>query len=132
MKIKEVIGYVDDIKPNAFSEKTKMMWLSALEGRIAADVFLMDHDELVQLKYRYPEDLDTELLVEHPHDELYISYLQAKVDEANGEYEKYQNTMQVFNSLYNNFVCWFARTYDPAQGYHKIRLKEEGEGDGSV
>lgn len=35
----------------------------------------------------------------------------------NGEYNKYQNSMEQFNAHYGNFVRWFASTYEPAQGY---------------
>lgn len=41
MKIKEAIRRTDLAKPNAFEEELKFLWLTALEGQIAADVFLM-------------------------------------------------------------------------------------------
>lgn len=117
MKIREAIEHVDAVKPNAFDSKAKVFWLSALEGRIAASVFLLAPVEVRQLQYRFPEDLETELLVTSPHDDLYLLWLQAKIDEANGEYDRYQNTMQIYNEHYGNFLRWFAGLYDPAQGY---------------
>lgn len=117
MKVGEVIERVDAVKPNAFDSLAKVEWLNALEGRIAADVLLLAPAELGQLRYRWPEDRDTELLLAPPHDDIYGLWLQAKIDEANGEYNKYQNTMQIYNEHYGNFVRWFAGTWDPAQGY---------------
>lgn len=125
MKLREVIELADDMKPNAFSNRVKVLWLNALEGRIAADVLLLAPEEVRGLSYRYPEDLDTELLITPPHDDLYLLWLQAKIDEANGEYDKYQNTMQIYNEYYGNFLRWFASLYDPAQGY----ISEEAEGN---
>ena len=36
MKVREAIEHVDEVKPNAFDSKAKVLWLNALEGRIAA------------------------------------------------------------------------------------------------
>lgn len=117
MKVGDVIERVDAMKPNAFDSLAKVEWLNTLEGRIAADVLLLAPAELGQLRYRWPEDRDTELLLAPPHDDIYGLWLQAKIDEANGEYNKYQNTMQIYNEHYGNFVRWFAGNWDPAQGY---------------
>lgn len=116
-KVREVFERVDEARPNAFSESLKMMWLNSLEGRLAADVFLMSIEDIRQLTVRYPDDMDTELLVTSPHDDIYDLWLYAKIDFENGEYSKYQNDMAMFNEHYDNFVCWFLNTYDPAQGY---------------
>jgi len=117
LTIGKVIERVDAVKPNAFDTETKLEWLNALEGRIAADVFLMAPVEIAQLRYTLPADEHTELLVVSPHDDIYGLWLQAKIDEANGEYNKYQNTMQIYNEHFGNFLRWFAGTWDPAQGY---------------
>ncbi len=116
MKIKDAIQYADEMKPNAISTAVKVRWLAQLEGRLAADVFLMTAKEFPNFQYT-EADMETELLVAPPHDDIYTLWLCAKIDEANGEYDKYQNSMQTYNEHYSNFVCWFARTYEPAQGY---------------
>lgn len=117
MKIREVIERVDTVKPNAFPTFAKLEWISALEGRIAADVFLMAPVEIRQFRYVYPEDMETELLLEPPHDDIYLLWLQAKIDEENGEYNKYENSMAIYNEHYANFLRWFCQLYDPVQGY---------------
>lgn len=119
MKSKEAIRRTDLAKPNAFEEELKFLWLTALEGQIAADVFLMAPAETEQFDYSYPAGLDKELLVKPPYDELYVLYLEAKIDAENGEYNKYQNSLQLYNNAYGNFLRWFAGTYDPVQGYKK-------------
>ena len=121
MTIDEVIERVDERKPNAFSGRDKAEWLSALDGRIAANVFLWPPAEFGALRYTYPDDGGRVLLIDPPHDDIYVYWLMAKIDEANGEYNKYQNTMQTYNELYGDFVRWFAGLYDPAQGYDRRR-----------
>lgn len=117
--IREIMERVDENVPNAFSQKTKLGWIASLDGKIAADVFLMGIEEIRMLQYRHPEDLDSEPLVGFPHDEIYDLWLRARIDDANGEVERYENAMQQFNAHYGNFVRWFASTYEPAQGYGK-------------
>lgn len=117
--IREIIARVDDMKPNAFDEKTKMAWIAELDGKIALNVMLMGIAEAAQLQYVHPNDLDSEPLVIFPHDSLYDLWLGAKIDFANGEYSKYQNSMEMFNAHYGDYVRWFASTYEPAQGYAK-------------
>lgn len=118
MTVQGAIEYADEMKPNAFSNEVKTKWLADLEGRLAASVFLMAPAEFrPKLMYRWPEDKDYELLVDPPYDDLYTLWLQAKIDEANGEYDKYANSMAIYNEHYGSFVRWFAGLYDPAQGY---------------
>ena len=112
--IKQIINRVDAVKPNAFDLETKMAWLTELDGKIAADLFLMNIADIRQLECRNAEH---EALVGYPHEDIYDHYLAAKIDMANGEYDKYQNSMAMYNASYSNFACWFLNTYDPAQGY---------------
>lgn len=118
MTIREVIAMADDVKPNSFETATKLAWLNKLEGTLAAEVFLMAPEEVAQLQYT-TSDMDVELLVGAPYDDLYELWLEAQIDRANGEYNKYQNTMQSYNARRADFVTWFCQTWDPAQGYMK-------------
>lgn len=131
MKFSEAINQADAIKPNAFNAATKKRWLLELEGKIAADVMLMDISELRQLTKMDSSD-DRETLVSFPHDGLYVTYLMAKIDEQNGEFNKYTNTMQMFNGELNNFKRWFAQTYAPANGYYFPNLTRGASKYGNV
>lgn len=120
MTPRKVIQRVDEAKPNAFPEEAKFEWLKALEGRIAADVLLATPEELEQIMATgYPDGMDEELLVKAPHDELYALYLKAYFDKENGEYNRYADSSQLYNEAYGNFVRYWGRTYEPAQGYER-------------
>ena len=43
-----------------------------------------------------------------------MHWLLAKIHQADGELELYQNRMESFNASYQNYVNWYIRTYDPA------------------
>lgn len=115
--IKEIIDRVDENKPNAFPTEMKVAWLSLLEGKIAADILAMNIMEIRQLDFKYPQCLEHEPLITYPHEDIYDNWLIAKIDYENGEYDKYANSMAMFNETYDNFACWFLSVYDPAQGY---------------
>ena len=70
MTIREAIELADEIKPNAFTERVKLWWINALEGRIAADVLLLSAPEIAQMQYSYPDDMETGLLIDPPHDDI--------------------------------------------------------------
>ncbi len=110
--LKSVIDYVDEIKPNAFSDDAKTQWVNECEGLVQTEVMLLADTELIS--YSYDADKDNELLVKHPHVKIYWAYLTAMVDFANGEYNKYQNTMQMFNAFFSEYMRWFALNYHPA------------------
>lgn len=112
--LKGVIGMVDDIKPNAFSNETKTQWLNECEGVIQTEVMLLDVAACIS--YSYERDKDAVLLVQPPHDKVYWTYLTAMIDFANGEYNRYQDTVQLYNAFFGEYMRWYARTYRPADG----------------
>lgn len=115
MTVAEAISWADQVKPNAFSYEVKADWLRRMNGSLALEVFLMDQAELETLE---ENGLDAALLVKAPYDDLYPLFLMAKIDESNGEYEKYANSARIYNARRSEFTCWFCQTYDPAQGYN--------------
>ena len=113
-----VITQVDDIKPNAFSHVSMTAWLNECEGLVQTEVFLWAREQVIV--YSYTADSAAELRVQPPHDKLYWTYLCAMIDFANGEYNKYQNTMQLFNSYFGEFMRWFAANYRPADTHEEV------------
>lgn len=109
MTISQLIAYADAVKPNAFDAATKIIWINEVEGMVQTDVMLIAADDIAT-----HTDVDDELLVSTPHDKLYRTYLCAMIDFANGEYEKYNNSMRLFNAQYAEFSEWCIRTYRPA------------------
>ncbi len=93
-------------------------------GGAAAPVYLPlekqpeDWEESFGSYYLRDSSLDgaVEMLVKPPHDKLYCAYLCAMIDFANGEYGRYHNSMELFNTYFSEYQRWYARTYDPAGG----------------
>ena len=102
MKLKETFVMLENIKPHAYSPETLTSWINEIEGMIQTDVMLLSLADIIT--YSYPDNVDTELLVKAPHSKLYYVYLCAMVDFANNEYEKYDNTMRLFNKFYADYM----------------------------
>lgn len=120
--LKEALNQADSLVPNAYSQEQKTAWISELEGRIGLNVQLLPREALH--RYTYPEDLEKELLLEFPHDDLYLAYLRAMIDLNNGEMDRYAVSAQVYNAKYGDYLRWYARTYEPAQAMPPVREEE--------
>ena len=116
MTIKECIDIVDNLKPNQYSPKEKVMWLSFIDEIIINDV-LKTH-EGYDGKYDnfagYSEDkLSVQLIVASPYDRLYTAYLKMKIDGENGETARYNNSASLFNSYLMEFRKHYNKTHMP-------------------
>lgn len=118
--LKQIIDLVDGLKPNAFSNDQKTQWVNECEGKVQTEVFLLRPEDIVNLTY--DECKNHELLAEPPHDDIYVYYLEAMIDFHNGEYDRYQNSMEMFNEKWNAFVKYVIIHYRPADGgcFHEM------------
>lgn len=57
--------------------------------------------------YLFYDGSGSELILPDLWHKLYVSYLCAQIDLFNGEYDKYANTMEVFNSYYGDYKVWY-------------------------
>ena len=114
MKLKNVISRVDGMKPNAFSNEVKTGWVNELENMVQTEIFLLAPEEMVE--YTWEENAESELLIRAPYSKLYWIYLHAMIDFTHGEYDKYSQTMQMFNAWLQEYQIWYARTFRPADG----------------
>ncbi|MBQ8248261.1 MAG: hypothetical protein IJY93_00045 [Clostridia bacterium] len=119
MTIEKVLRLADEIKPNALSQELKIHYISEAEGLIQSDVMLIASPDIVVYGV---DDLSAELLVRPPHDKLYLEYLIAMIDFANGEYNRYTNTITRFNTDLAAYTAWYASRFHPIDG----RVEEAG------
>lgn len=116
MTIKECIDIVDDLKPNQYSTKVKVMWLSFIDEIIINDVLKTHkgYDGRYDDFTGYSEDkLSVPLIVESPYDRLYTAYLKMKIDGENGETTRYNNSAGLFNSYMMEYRKFYNKTHMP-------------------
>lgn len=116
MTIGKVIRLADALKPNAIGREQKYQYINEVEGLVQSEVMLLVSDDIVTYDCDATGADDTVLLVKPPHDKLYIAYLVAMIDYANGEYNKYANTIEQFNTYYAEYHRWYFKHFHPADG----------------
>lgn len=57
--------------------------------------------------------LDTQLLAPAPFDEMYINWLESKIDYANAEYARYNNSITRFNDFFEDYKRFYNRNNMP-------------------
>lgn len=115
MKIAEAIDQVDALRCNTYETKEKMRWLSQLDMRIKHRI-IDTHEGAKDVMFAgYSEDTDpnTELLAPAPYDEMYLHYLTAQIEYHDQQEAMYNNANALFQSVWNDFACWYNRTHMP-------------------
>ena len=107
----KAIEIVDSLKPNSYSEEDKLRWINELDGMVQR--LVIQTDEIKQ--YSYPEDMDKELLIPAPFDDVYTLFLEAKIDYHNREYANYNNSAMMFESQFSEYKKAYIREH-PVRG----------------
>ena len=103
----KAIEIVDRVRPNSYSEEDKLRWINELDGMTQRLVIQSDKVE----QYSYPEDMDKELLIPAPFENVYPMYLEAQIDYHNREYGNYNNSVMMFDSIYKEYKKAYIREH---------------------
>lgn len=114
MKIIEAINRIDSLKHNTYTQTDKVAWLSRLDAMVKKHIIdTHEGEEVTFTGYDDSTDEQTELLIPAPYDEVYLRWLEAQIDYHNGEYEKYNNAIDMFNTAYEGYQNYYNRTHMP-------------------
>jgi hypothetical protein len=116
MTIKDCIDIVDNIKPNQYTIREKVMWLSFVDETIINDVLKTHegYDGRYDHFEGYTEDkLSVSLIVKSPYDRLYTAYLKMKIDQENGETARYNNSAALYNTYLMEYRKYYNKTHLP-------------------
>ena len=115
MKLIEAISKIDNLKHNTYTHEDKVAWLSRLDFMVKQEIMDTheDNEGAGFTGYDTDSDVETELLVPPPYDEVYLRWLEAQIDYANGEYSKYNNSIEMFNASYQGYSNYYNRTHMP-------------------
>ena len=115
MKIIEAINTIDGQKHNTYTQGEKIAWLSRLDSMVKR-LIIDTHEggeDVVFTGYDDNTDILTELLVPAPFDEMYLRWLEAQIDYANGEYDKYNNSVLIYQTAYDSYANYYNRNHMP-------------------
>lgn len=115
MTILEAVHKIDTVKPNSYTQPEKVRWLSTLDGIIKSEIIDTHEggEDVVFEGYVDTTNLDTVLLVPAPYDDIYVRWLEARIDYANGEYGKYNNSLTAYNDAYDLYARYYNRNHMP-------------------
>lgn len=106
MKLSEAIERVKLEKPHSYSENHCTLFITEAEMQVQ-DFLGIPTEE--RIKYNWEQDGNKELIAPAPYDRLYISWLKAKIDYSNEEYESYANNQDQFNADMAEYQAWAIR-----------------------
>lgn len=130
MTVNDCIEYVDAMEPNKYSDVQKARWVEECEGIVWTRAFLL---QPIKFPERPPwEMLSAELGLPAPHDKVYTRYLQAQIHYANGEYERYANSMQMYNAAWSELMQWLGQDINIADKRRNRRITVPVEPSGGV
>lgn len=115
MTLIEAINRINVLKPNTYSQEEKVSWLSTIDGIIKKEIIDTHEgaDDVVFNGYDEFTDLSTVLLVPEPYEDVYLRWLEAQIDYANGEYARYNNVMKAYNNAYSSYFRYYNKTHMP-------------------
>lgn len=108
MTTNDAIARADELRLNGVSDEDKARWLYEIECRVA-DV--MGREEP---KFTFPQE--AELLLSPRFEDIYVKYLCAMIDSAQGEGEAYANDRVIFEDAWAEFKSWWIRNNRPKSG----------------
>ena len=117
----QVLAQVDDLLPNSYPGEQKCRWLRQAEGFVLEEVVRVHEGGQGAV---LPGELTdaAELLAPAPYDGLYRHYVEAQIHYANGELERYNNAMALWNNGLMTLRDYWCREHLPRRQVQALRL----------
>lgn len=113
MTIIQAIQRVDSLKPNTYSTRQKILWLSQLESMVKTLVIDAHAGGEAVAFSGFSENTDpgTALFMEEPFDMAYLYWLEAQIHYANEDLSMYNGAMGMFHSVFGTFKAHYKHTH---------------------
>lgn len=114
MTIKDIADRILRQRPGAMTKDELIDHLHNLDMRIKTEV-VDTHEgwQSVFVPEYSAEDEETELLVSAPYDAMYGYYLESRIDYAQQEYGKFNNSNAMFQAEYTAFRNYYNQCHAP-------------------
>ena len=113
MKICEAISQINSLKPNTYTDKQKIYWLSQVESMIKRLV-IDAHEGGEQISFAgFTEDTstETELFMPEPFSMGYVYWLEAQIHYANEDIDMYNSAIMMFNASFSEYKADYKRNH---------------------
>ncbi len=99
MTLSDIIERFDKERKNELSIDIKLRWISQLDMKISSEI-LSDRQGEAFHGYDSTSPLGTAVKAPEEYGEIYICYLNMKLDYMNGEIGRFNNSAMLFNRMY--------------------------------
>ncbi len=110
MTLSEIITCTDTLKSNAYPTSVKLIWLSELDTMIQNRILLLSSADTVT--YTKDTPTDTQAVLGEDAIGIYTAYLIAMIELYNGEAERYNNMIALFNDRFSDYMRRHAASCD--------------------
>jgi len=110
MTVNELLTYQESVYPSQYPNATKIIWLNTVEKQIHDYLSQFDAD-IEEFEPHTTQDLTEDLLIDEP--DVYANYLGAMIDFSNGEYNRYNNKVAMYNTMMSDWQAMYIRTHSP-------------------
>lgn len=111
MTVNEVLAEVNEVKPSQYDASILIRWLNQIELQIVEEIVNTHEGDEVSFSQYTENNTADELIAPDAYADLYKYYLYAMIDFANGETDRYTNSMIMFNNAYQKFADYYNRTH---------------------
>lgn len=124
MTISEAIGKLDQLRHNTYTLEDKVGWLSRLDGMVKLQIIDTHEGGCAEPFKGYDESTDpnTVLLVPEPFDDLYLRWMEAQIDYHNGENNRFNASILMFQSAWDSYAAHYNRTHMPKSVGRRFRF----------
>lgn len=122
MTVASIIEQFNTERPNNISDTLKVGWLLKCEKMIY-DTVLMTHEDCIEVDFD-DFDIDSELLVDEPYDDLYIHYLDQRVALNANDTRRYNAAATLFNNAMITYQQKYNRDHKPLKVSKKMLRHE--------
>ena len=115
MTIAQALAKINALKPNTYTDEDKIGWLSELDWHIKIKIIDTHENTAAAAFDGYTGETShaTQLLVPAPFDQMYLFWLESKIDYWNGEMGKYNNSISMYNTAYAEYEKYYNRNNMP-------------------
>lgn len=106
MTLNDVLTKVNIEKSNSLPQEYKAEIVRELEEVVYDYLGLDDNTP----EFEWPEDKDAELYITGKYANVYISYLKARIDQINGQYDEYSNDLAQYNAEWDDWKSYAMRS----------------------
>ena len=124
MTIQNAVNLTKTYRPNRFSDADLIRWLSAADGMVWEEIVSTHEGDRGDSFAGYDAQTDrgTTLLVDEPYaEDVYLNYLNSRIDLENAEIAKYNVSSALFNAGWAAYADWYNRTHAPKRETARFR-----------